>query len=93
MYGDETELPKPEPQNPDEALDNDEPLEEELTEEEEEEQARAENGEVCADCGAEFADANGSPALCADCFATAESLTLPNGIKHPPLSQYPVTNA
>lgn len=87
---DETSLPKPEPQNPDETPDADEDgLEEELTEDEEEEQARAENGEVCADCGAEFADANYSPALCADCFATAESV----GGKHPPLSKYPVTNA
>lgn len=84
---DETPLPKPEPQDPDEGFDVEE--EDEETVEEEEEQARAENGEVCSDCGAEFADANGSAALCADCFATAEDI----GAKHPPLSRYPVTNA
>ncbi len=91
---DETPLPKPVPQNPDEVPDADEdglePEGEELTEDEEQEQARAEMGEVCADCGDEFEDANGSPALCADCFATAEDI---GEKEHAPLSKYPVVKS
>jgi hypothetical protein len=88
MWGDELQLPKPGLSDPDEAEGAEE--EEGLTEEEEEEQARAEMGEVCSDCGVEFADANGSAALCQECFDTAESL---GDKRHPPLSRYPVTNA
>ncbi len=87
----ELELPKPGPINPDEQEDLEaEEEEDELTEDEEEEQARAELGEVCENCGEEFEDANGSPALCADCFAVAEDI----GEKdHAPLSKYPVVKA
>jgi len=38
---------------------------------------------VCENCGDEFEDANGSPALCADCFATAEDI---GEKEHAPLS-------
>jgi len=94
MQGDETPLPKPEPQNPDETSNNEDFAvededEDEETEQEGEERARAELGEVCANCGDEFTESNGKPALCADCFATAEDV----GEKHDPLSKYPVAAA
>ena len=91
---DELELPKPGPTNPDEQEDSEveeeETEDEQLTEDEEEEQARAELGEVCENCGEEFTEANGKPALCADCFAVAEDI----GEKdHAPLSKHPVITA
>ena len=55
--------------------------------EEEELAAAAERGEVCAECGEAFTEANSVPSLCQDCFDAAEDAAV---VDHPPLSKFPV---
>jgi hypothetical protein len=58
--------------------------EDEQDAEQEELEARAAAGEVCEDCGEEFTESNGSPALCQECFDEAEA----QGVAHAPLSKF-----
>jgi formylmethanofuran dehydrogenase subunit E len=61
--------------------------EEELEDENDEEALAAERGEVCADCGEEFTESNGKPALCQECFESYGD----RGVEPPlPLSKHPV---
>lgn len=51
-----------------------EPLEDDEDEDEEDDEQTTmeEQGDACSDCGEQFTESNGTPALCAECFEAAE---------------------
>ena len=58
MFSDEEEIEPQENQEPEEDVD-------------EEDEQRIEDGELCANCGAEFEKEQGEPSFCHDCWRVA----------------------